>query len=125
MAESQSEKAGKVESEKPEELSPDSSPATLVTEDQEQDPVEELATEESPSSEMAETALPSTGFLDSSLLGIVRANWETIAWATILIVAIVSRFYALGTRGMSHDESLHANYSLDLYRAGSYHNTIQ
>ena len=125
MAESQSEKAEKVESEKPEEPSPDSSPATLVTEDQEQDPVEELASEESPSSEMAETALPATGFLDSSLLGIVRANWETIAWATILIVAVVSRFYALGARGMSHDESLHANYSLDLYRAGSYqHNPM-
>ena len=125
MAESQSKKAGKVESEKPEALSPDSSPATLITEDEEQDPVEELATEESPSSEVAETALPSTGFLDSSLLGIVRANWETIAWATILIVAVVSRFYALGARGMSHDESLHANYSLDLYLAGSYqHNPM-
>ena len=62
--------------------------------------------------------------LDKSLLGaegaLVRVNWETLAWAAILILAVVSRFYALGARGMSHDESLHAVYSLDLYRNGSY-----
>ena len=67
--------------------------------------------------------------LDKRLLGaegaLVRVNWETLAWAAILILAVVSRFYALGARGMSHDESLHAVYSLDLYRNGSYqHNPM-
>ncbi len=126
MAESKSEKAEKVEEEKEEEvLSPDPSPTTLFTEEEEQDSGEELATRESAGSESAETVLVSGGILDSSLLGVVRANWETMAWAAILIVAVVSRFYALGERGMSHDESLHANYSLDLYRAGSYqHNPM-
>ncbi|MYC96742.1 MAG: TIGR03663 family protein [Caldilineaceae bacterium SB0661_bin_32] len=72
-----------------------------------------------------EAVLPSAGFLDANLLTVFRANWETVAWAVILIAAVVSRFYELGVRGMSHDESLHANYSLDLYRSGSYqHNPM-
>ncbi len=126
MAESKSEKAEKVEEEKEAEvLSPDPLPTTLVSQEEEQGSGEELATQESAGSEPAGTVPVSSGFLDSSLLGVVRANWETIAWAVILIVAVVSRFYALGERGMSHDESLHANYSLDLYRAGSYqHNPM-
>lgn len=49
-----------------------------------------------------------------------RMDWETLAWAAILILAIASRFYALGARGMSHDESLHALYSHNLSRSGSY-----
>lgn len=58
--------------------------------------------------------------LDKSLLETLHLNWETFAWAILLILAIFSRFYELGERGMSHDESLHAVYSLDLYRSGSY-----
>ena len=128
MAEAQSEKEGKegkAENEKSGNGSPDSSLSTPLTEDHEQDPGEELAPQVSQDSQPAEIAPSSTGFLDSSLLGIVRANWETVAWAVILIVAVVSRFYALGARGMSHDESLHAVYSLDLYRSGNYqHNPM-
>ena len=120
MAEAQSEKEGKAENEKSGNGSPDSSLSAPLTEDHEQDPGDELATQVSQDAQPAETALSSTGFLDSSLLGNVKANWETVAWAVILIVAVVSRFYALGARGMSHDESLHALYSLDLYRSGSY-----
>ena len=120
MAEAQSEKKGKAENEKSGDRSPDSSLSAPLTEDHEQDPGDELATQVSQDAQPAETALSSTGFLDSSLLGNVKANWETVAWAVILIVAVVSRFYALGARGMSHDESLHALYSLDLYRSGSY-----
>ncbi len=72
-----------------------------------------------------EAVLPAAGFLDANLLTVFRANWETIAWAVILVAAVVSRFYDLGVRGMSHDESLHAFYSLDLYRNGSYrHNPM-
>ena len=72
-----------------------------------------------------EALQPTADFLDSNLLAGVRVNWEILAWASILTVAVVSRFYALGVRGMSHDESLHAVYSLDLYRSGSYqHNPM-
>ena len=120
MADERSEKIGKEENEKSDSNSPDSLPSTLLSEDREQDPGDDPPTQASQDSQPAVIAPSSTGFLDSSLLGNVRANWETIAWAAILIVAIVSRFYALGARGMSHDESLHALYSLDLYRSGSY-----
>jgi uncharacterized protein (TIGR03663 family) len=43
----------------------------------------------------------------------------------ILVAAVISRFYDVGVRAMSHDESLHVVYSLDLYRKGFYeHNPM-
>ncbi len=36
----------------------------------------------------------------------------------IFLVAIFTRFYALGDRVMSHDESLHTRYSWNLYANG-------
>ncbi len=73
----------------------------------------------------AEAVLPDARFLDVNLLSVFRANWETVAWAVILVAAVVSRIYDLGARGMSHDESLHAVYSYELYRTGSYqHNPM-
>jgi hypothetical protein len=58
--------------------------------------------------------------LGRTLVESMRMDWETLAWAAILLLAVVSRFYALGVRGMSHDESLHAVYSHNLFRSGSY-----
>ena len=63
--------------------------------------------------------------LDSSIIRSSRLDWELVAWAAILILAVITRFYELGARGMSHDESLHAVYSHELYRSGSYqHNPM-
>ncbi len=50
-------------------------------------------------------------------------NWEVIAYAVILVLAVVTRFADLGTRVMSHDESLHTKFSWDLYRNGSFQHT--
>ena len=62
---------------------------------------------------------------DRSVGALVRVNWETMAWVALLVLAVVSRFYDLGARAMSHDESLHAVYSLELYRTGNYqHNPM-
>ena len=47
-------------------------------------------------------------------------NWEVVAWTLILITAIFTRFYMLGDRVMSHDESLHTVFSNNLYRDGNY-----
>ncbi len=100
---------------------PEASPA----EEQQESSDTPSAGQELHDSPEGEDFVPTADFLDSNLLASVRANWETLAWAVILIVAVVSRFYALGVRGMSHDESLHAVYSLDLYRSGSYqHNPM-
>ncbi|MBN1681732.1 MAG: TIGR03663 family protein [Anaerolineae bacterium] len=50
-------------------------------------------------------------------------NWEIVAYAVILVVALVTRFADLGTRVMSHDESLHTYYSWRLYEFGEFSHT--
>jgi uncharacterized protein (TIGR03663 family) len=45
-------------------------------------------------------------------------NWEIILFSLIILAAIATRFYDLGVRAMSHDESLHAYYSW-LYSKGA------
>jgi predicted membrane-bound mannosyltransferase/DNA-binding beta-propeller fold protein YncE len=63
--------------------------------------------------------------LDRSLLTLMNWNWETLAWGLLLLLTIVARFYNLGVRAMSHDESLHTIYSYYLYDRGDYvHNPM-
>ena len=63
--------------------------------------------------------------LERPLSAFLRINWESAAWILLFALAVISRFYDLGARAMSHDESLHAVYSLDLYRQGTYqHNPM-
>ena len=50
-------------------------------------------------------------------------NWEAIAYAVILALALVTRFADLGTRVMSHDESLHTYYSWRLTEFGEFSHT--
>jgi DNA-binding beta-propeller fold protein YncE len=50
-------------------------------------------------------------------------NWETVAYIVILVLAIFTRFYILGDRTMSHDESLHTKFSWDLYANGIFQHT--
>lgn len=50
-------------------------------------------------------------------------NWEVIAYAAILALALVTRFVDLGTRVMSHDESLHTYYSWRLFEFGEFQHT--
>lgn len=70
-------------------------------------------------------AAPPRSLLDRPVLSLVRVNWETVAWALLFIVGGIARFYHLGVRAMSHDESLHSLYSYYLYNAGNYeHNPM-
>src|SRR5512133_46805 len=48
---------------------------------------------------------------------------ETVIFAAIIVFAIVTRFYNLGARVMSHDESLHTYFSWLLYRGQGYQHT--
>lgn len=50
-------------------------------------------------------------------------NWEVIAYLVIFLLAIFTRFYGLGDRVMSHDESLHTRYSYNLYADGNFQHT--
>ncbi len=48
---------------------------------------------------------------------------EVLIFAGIILLAFVSRFYNLGARVMSHDESLHTYFSWLLYRGQGYQHT--
>jgi len=66
-----------------------------------------------------------TGFFDSSLVEILKPNWEKALYLLIFLLAVVSRFWDVGARAMSHDESLHALYSYYLYDGAGYtHNPM-
>ena len=45
---------------------------------------------------------------------------EVVLFIGILLFAFLTRFYDLGTRVMSHDESLHTYFSWLLYRGQGY-----
>lgn len=76
-------------------------------------------------SERAMMAEGEPSWLDRSVLTLVRINWETVAWTALFIIAAVARFYELGERAMSHDESLHSLYAYYLYDRGNYeHNPM-
>ena len=53
----------------------------------------------------------------------LKLSCEKILFIIFLIAAIFSRFWDLGTRAMSHDESLHALYSYYLYSGRGYQHT--
>jgi uncharacterized protein (TIGR03663 family) len=63
--------------------------------------------------------------LDMPVRSFLSLNWETVAYAVIVLVAIVACFWDLGARTISHDESLHALYSYKLYAGDGYiHNPM-
>ncbi len=52
-------------------------------------------------------------------------TYEIAIFAAIILVAVISRFYNLGVRVMSHDESLHTYFSWLLYKGDGYqHNPM-
>jgi uncharacterized protein (TIGR03663 family) len=64
-------------------------------------------------------------FFDRSLSDLLKPSWEKAIYAVIFLLAVVSRFWDLGARAMSHDESLHALYSYYLYNGSGYvHNPM-
>lgn len=67
----------------------------------------------------------SQSWLDRPLSSLIAVSWETTIWIGILLLGAVARLYDLGTRAMSHDESLHALYAYYLYVNGNYdHNPM-
>lgn len=63
--------------------------------------------------------------LDKPLLARLALNWEMALYSLILILALVSRFWDLGSRAQHHDESMHAFYSWNLVQGrGFSHNPL-
>jgi uncharacterized protein (TIGR03663 family) len=61
-----------------------------------------------------------TSWLDRPLLGAITFSWETVLFTTIVILAVASRFYDLGMRVMSHDETSHVYFSWQLEQGRGY-----
>src|SRR5215212_869827 len=47
-------------------------------------------------------------------------TYENAIYLAIFVLALVSRFYDIGSRALHHDESLHAVYSRNLYSGAGY-----
>ena len=62
---------------------------------------------------------------DRPLAEVLKPTWEKVVYFVIFLLAVVSRFWDVGARAMSHDESLHALYSYYLYNGSGYtHNPM-
>jgi predicted membrane-bound mannosyltransferase/sugar lactone lactonase YvrE len=61
--------------------------------------------------------------LDRTLNRTFVLNWEVALYIVIFALALFTRFYDLGARAMSHDESLHTYYSYELYDEGKFNHT--
>ena len=55
-------------------------------------------------------------WLDKPLLSQITINWETVIWGGIIILAVLSRFFDLEARVMSHDETSHVYFSWQLFK---------
>ena len=53
-----------------------------------------------------------TAWLDRPLLAAL--NWEKVLYLALIVAAVLTRFWDLGARVMSHDESLHTYFSHNL-----------
>jgi uncharacterized protein (TIGR03663 family) len=58
--------------------------------------------------------------LDTPLTTLFILNWELVLYTTFFVIAVFTHLYHLGTRVMSHDESLHTLYSWNLYAGKGY-----
>ena len=59
-------------------------------------------------------------WLESSALSNITISWEMIIFGIILLLAILSRFYDLGSRVISHDETSHVYYAWRLFKGMGY-----
>src|SRR5512139_2167794 len=69
---------------------------------------------------MQSTDTKPSGLLDRAFVTLIRWDGERLAWAVLLIIALLSRTIGLGDRAVSHDESLHTVYSWQLYDGRGY-----
>jgi predicted membrane-bound mannosyltransferase/DNA-binding beta-propeller fold protein YncE len=61
--------------------------------------------------------------LDRQLGRLITIDAERLAYLVIFILAVLTRFWDLGVRVMSHDESLHTRYSWNLYHGDGFSHT--
>jgi hypothetical protein len=64
-----------------------------------------------------------TSWLDRPLLALVNLDWEKALYGLFIVLAIVSRLWELGLRVMSHDETVHVQWSWYLFQGRGYAHT--
>ena len=79
-----------------------------------------MATIESPERQSTPSAYST---FNRALSNVYTLNWEVVAYTLVFFVALFTRFWDLGARVMSHDESLHTYYAYQLYDHGDYDHT--
>ncbi|MCA9975031.1 MAG: TIGR03663 family protein [Anaerolineales bacterium] len=63
---------------------------------------------------------PQQDFLSRSLFATLNLDLEKGLYILLIILALITRFYALGDRVVSHDESLHTQFSYQFYNGDGY-----
>ena len=58
--------------------------------------------------------------LDVPVAMLIKWDWEKAAYVALVLIAAVARFWHVGERALSHDDSLHALYSWKLYDGQGY-----
>ena len=69
------------------------------------------------------TPEPRSDFLSRPLLASLNIDWEKSLYLLILLAAVVTRFWGLGDRVMSHDESLHTQFSYQFFIGDGFSHT--
>lgn len=64
-----------------------------------------------------------SGMLERPLWAAVGLNGEKALYIVLILLAVLTRFYRLGDRVISHDESLHAFYSYELATGKGFQHT--
>jgi len=65
----------------------------------------------------------STSLLDRPIFSEINLTWESLVFGGILVLALVSRFYDLGARVISHDETSHVYYAWRFFKGMGYSHT--
>lgn len=66
---------------------------------------------------------PSTSWLDRPVASLLSLDLEKLAYIVLIVLGFITRFYDLGARVMSHDESLHTQFSWYLYEGKGFQHT--
>jgi predicted membrane-bound mannosyltransferase/sugar lactone lactonase YvrE len=68
----------------------------------------------------ATTYEPRKSWLDRPLQSLIVLNWETALFIVLMVAAVFTRFYILGIRVISHDETSHTYFSWLLFQGRGY-----
>jgi len=69
---------------------------------------------------MEKTASERRNILDAPVAMLINWDWEKAAYVALILIAAIARFWHVGERALSHDDSLHALYAWKLYDGQGY-----